>query len=53
MREEELLLVISMKKGGIVFVFNIDEEINDPFGIGGRDQHSRRRKLGGLLGWVR
>jgi len=34
MREEELLLVISMKKGGIVFVFNIDEEINDPFGIG-------------------
>ena len=26
--------MISMKKGGIVFVFNIDEEINDPFGIG-------------------
>ena len=34
MREEELLLVISMEEGSIVFIFNTDEKIDDPFRIG-------------------
>ena len=34
MREKELLLVVSVEEGGVVFIFNTNKEIDDPFGIG-------------------